>query len=79
MSHFGRSIPIKTCVKQLLVFFHGGFLWIGNPIPVDLELIALITGLPFAGMDPMPLLRKDQEASIVVQMKEKYDVVRENI
>ena len=79
MPHFGCKIQINTSVKKLLVFFHGGFLWLVKPISIDLELIAIIIGLPFAGMDPMPLLRKDQEASIVVQMKEKYDVVRENI
>ena len=27
-------------------------------------------------MDPTPLLKKDQEATIATQMKEKYDVVR---
>ena len=78
MPHFGRSIPINTRVKKLLVFFHDGSPWIGNLILVDVELIALITCPPFTGIDPTPLLRTDQEASITAQMKEKYDVVREN-
>ena len=30
-------------------------------------------------MDPTPLVRKDQEESITTRMKEKYDVIRENI
>ena len=77
--HFCHNIPIKTCVKQLLVFFHGGFLCLGNPIPIDIELIAIITCLPFIGMDPTPLLRMYQEVSISTQMKKKYDIVRENI
>ena len=59
MSHFGRSISINTYVKKLLVFFHSGFLWLGIPIFVDVELIAAVIGLPFAEMDPTPLLRKD--------------------
>ena len=64
MPHFGCSIPIKTCVKRLLVFFHGGFLWLGNTISMDVELIVVIIGLPFIGMDPTPLLRMYQEVSI---------------
>ena len=47
MLHFGTNIAINTCVKNLLVLFHGGFLCLGNPISVDVELIAVITGLPF--------------------------------
>ena len=43
MPHFGCSIALNTCVKKLLVIFHGGFLWLGKPILVDVKLIALIT------------------------------------
>ena len=70
MPHFGHSILINTRVKKLLVVFHGGFMWLGNPILVDVELIAVITGLPFAGMDPTPLLRKDKKAMIAALMKQ---------
>ena len=51
----------------------------GNPIPIDVELIAVIKGLPFVGMDPTPLLKKDQEATIAASMKEKYGIVKDNI
>ena len=37
---------------------------------MNVELIAAITGLPSTGMDPAPLLKKDQEAAIAKQMKE---------
>ena len=77
--HFDHSIPINTSVKQLLVFFHDGFLWLGKPIPIDVELIAVIKGLPFVGMDLTPLLKKDQEATIAASMKEKYGIVKDNI
>ena len=49
----------------------------GKPIFVDVEPIAVIIGLPLAGMDPKPLLRKDQEATIATQMKDKYDITRD--
>ena len=62
MPHFGRTISINTYVKKLLVLFHGGFLWLGKPISIDVELITVIIGLPFVGMDPTPLLIKDKEA-----------------
>ena len=76
MPHFACNIPINTCVKQLLVFFHGVFMWLGKVIFIDVELIKIIAGLPFVGMDPTPLLKKDKKAAIVAQMKEKYDAVR---
>ena len=76
MPHFVHNIPINTYFKKLLVFFHGGFLWLGKPIPIDVELIAIITCLPFTWMDPTPLLKKDQEVATAARMKEKYDVVR---
>ena len=76
MPHFGCNVPINTSFQQLLVFFHGGFLWLGNLIHVDVELIASIIGLPFATMDPTPLLKNDKKVVIAMGMKEKYDVVR---
>ena len=48
----------------------------GKPINVDIELITIITCLPFIGMDPTPLLKKDQEETTTARMKEKYDIVR---
>ena len=62
----------------MLVFFHGGVLWLGNITTVNVKLIAIITDSPFAGMDPAPLLRKDQEVTTIVRMKEKYVIVRDN-
>ena len=78
MPHFGRSAEINNYVKKLLVFFHGGYLWPDNPISMDIELIATITGLPVVGMNPTPFLRKYHETVIYARMKEKYDVNRDN-
>jgi hypothetical protein len=44
--HFGRGNDFKNYVKQLLVVLHGGFLWMGRPMPIDVELIYFIIGLP---------------------------------
>jgi hypothetical protein len=35
---------------------HGGDVWLDKPIPITIELIAQITGLPIRGMDPMLIL-----------------------
>ena len=48
MPHFGRSKEVNTYVRQLLVCFHGGFMWIDKPYSINVELIALITGFPSA-------------------------------
>ena len=78
MPHFGHTTEVNTCVKQLLVCFHGGCLWLKRNILVDVELITSITGLPLAGVDPMPFFtRKDQDATLTNRMKEKYNLSRD--
>ena len=52
MSHFGRPTEVNAYVKQLLECFHGGYLWLDEPIEVMVELISAITGLPKDGLDP---------------------------
>ena len=51
MPHFGRLNKANAYVIQMLACFHGGMLWLDNPIPVMVDLIAEITGLPKAGED----------------------------
>ena len=79
MPHFGRSIEVNTYVKQLLVEFHGGYMWLDKAYSVDVNLILEITGLPQVGVDPMSFLKKDKDPSMIVRDKDKYDVVRANI
>ena len=55
---------MNACVKQLLVSFHGGFLWLDKKKYVDVELIAAITGLPLAGIDPTSFFKKDQDTML---------------
>ena len=51
LPHFCHLNEAHACVKQLLACFHGGTLWLNTPIPVIVNLIASITGLPKARED----------------------------
>jgi hypothetical protein len=51
LPHFGRGQYATTCIKQLLAATHGGDIWLDNHVPITVELIAQITGLPIRGMD----------------------------
>jgi hypothetical protein len=42
--------------QKLLAFMHGGDIWLERPIPIIVELITQITGLPTRGMDPVLIL-----------------------
>ena len=55
--HFGRLNEAHACVKQLLACFHGGMLWLTMLIPVTVDLISSIIGLPKAGEDPAQYIR----------------------
>ena len=33
--HFGRGKDVNNCIKQLLVVLHGGFLWLEEPVSID--------------------------------------------
>jgi hypothetical protein len=50
--HFGWGKDVNNCIKQLLAVLHGGFLWLEEPVSIDVELISFITGLPSNGEKP---------------------------
>jgi hypothetical protein len=50
--HFGHGKHINGCVKQLLARVHRGILWMDRPVPINVDLIATITGLPTDGEKP---------------------------
>jgi hypothetical protein len=50
--HFGRCQEVNACIKLLLSYYHGGYLWLNYCIAVDLNLINRITGLSMQGPDP---------------------------
>jgi hypothetical protein len=47
--HFGHGKHINGCVKKLLKRVHGGILWMDMPVPINVELITTIIGLPMDG------------------------------
>jgi hypothetical protein len=52
---------------------HGGFLWLNEPISIDVELILFITGLPSNGDKPMHYMDdKTKEKALTEEMKKTY-------
>jgi hypothetical protein len=77
LPHFGRGQYATTCIKQLLAVTHGGDIWLDKPIPITVELITQITGLPSRGMDPALILDdKSKEKALAEEMKKKYGTTR---
>jgi len=75
--HFGRGQYAMACVKQLLAVMHGGDVWLEKSVPIIIELIAQIIGLPIQGMDPMLILDdKSKEKALAEEMKKKYGIDR---
>jgi hypothetical protein len=75
--HFGRGQYAMACIKKLLEVMHGGDVWLDKPIPIIVELIAQITGLPIRGMDPALILdNKSKEKMLAEEMKKKYGTDR---
>jgi hypothetical protein len=75
--HFGRGQYASACIKKLLAVTHGGDVWLDKPIPIIVELITQITGLPTWGMDPALILDdKSKEKTLAEEMKKKYGTDR---
>jgi hypothetical protein len=49
---FGRHQKVNMCVKILLSYYHGGYLWLEQCIILDMTLIHYITRLSMQGPDP---------------------------
>jgi hypothetical protein len=63
--HLRHGKNVGLCVKQLLARIHGGILWMDRPVPIDISLIAKITGFPTIGTQPEEYLEnKAQEKEI---------------
>jgi hypothetical protein len=77
LPHFGRGQYATACIKQLLAVTHGGDIWLDRPVPITMDLITQITGLPSRGMDPALILDdKSKEKALAEEMKKKYDTAR---
>jgi hypothetical protein len=72
LPHFGRGQYETTCIKKLLAVTHGGDIWLDRPIPIIVDLIVQIIGLPIRGMDLALILDdKSKEKALAEDMKKK--------
>jgi hypothetical protein len=75
--HFDRGKDVNNCFKQLLVVLHGGFLWLDEPVSIDVEIISFIIGLPSNGENPAQYLDdKTKEKALTEDMKKTYGIER---
>ena len=77
MLHFSQSIEVNACVKQLLVSFHGGCLWLDQKYSMDIELIATIIGLPLTNVESTPYFKKYQDTLMTNKLKDKYYLTKD--
>jgi hypothetical protein len=70
---FGWVKHINACVKQLLARVHGGSLWMDRPVPITVDLISTITGLPTDGKNIEQYLEDETRAKAISnEIKTKY-------
>jgi hypothetical protein len=73
--HFGWILDINACVKMLLPFVHGGYIWLDRLVSIDIDLIVCITGLASQEEDPKSLsFDKNNENTLYGSMKEKFHI-----
>jgi hypothetical protein len=77
--HFRLRKYVNNCIKQLLAFLHGGFLWLEELISIYIEVISFITSLPSNGENPMDYLDdKTKEKALAEEMKKTYGIERDS-
>jgi hypothetical protein len=75
--HFGRHHEVNACVKMLLSYYHGVYLWLNCRIIVDPTLINWITGITMQGTDPRDFYsRKAMDHALTQRIKETYGDVK---
>ena len=50
--NFGQSPELNAVVKVLLSYVHNGYLWLDQPIDLNVDVIHRMTGLSKVGADP---------------------------
>jgi hypothetical protein len=77
--HFGRGNPVNSCIKKLLARIHGRILWMDRSVPITVDLIAGITGLPTDGEKLEKYLEEKTRAKAISdEIKAKYGTERGN-
>jgi hypothetical protein len=77
ITHFSKGKEVNNYIKNFMVVLHGGFLWLEEPVSINVELIAFIIGLLSMGESLAQYLNdKKKEKSLVEEMKKTYDTER---
>jgi hypothetical protein len=72
--HFGRGYDVNNCIKQLMAVTNRGYLWVEEPISLDVELIAFIIGFPYQGESPRQFHDDKKKDKVLEEdMKKTYD------
>jgi hypothetical protein len=71
--HFRRHQEVNACVKMLLSYYHGNYLWLNYRIIVDPMLINQITELSMQGPDPQEFYpEKSMDRTLAQKIKDNY-------
>jgi hypothetical protein len=78
--HFGRHQEVNACVKILLSYYHGGYLWLNHRITVDMTLINQIMGLSMQGPHPQDFYPgKSMDRVLAQRIKDTYGDVEKGM
>jgi hypothetical protein len=67
---------VNACVKLLLSYYHGGYLWLNHRITLYPTLINQITGISMQGPDPQDFYPgKTMDHTLAQNIKDNYDDV----
>ena len=74
--HFGRSLEVNACVKNLLGCDHDGKLQLDEKVEITMKLISEIICLPIQGEDPKKLFSKENQKEFFVEVYDNYGTTR---
>ena len=75
--HFGRGAEVNAIVRVLLSRVHGGYLWLGNRVDLNVDLIHRITGLSKTGKDSQThISSKGKDSKLPAALVTKYKLQR---
>jgi hypothetical protein len=78
--HFGRHQVVNACVKLLLSYYHGRYVWLNHHITVDPTLINRIIGLSMQAPNPQDFYpRKNMDRALVQNIKDTYGDVEKGM
>ena len=75
LPHFGRSTEVNAVVPVLLSCVHGGYLWLGHKIDLNVNLIHRITSLSKTGKYPeIQVSGKTKDSKLPTALVKKYQL-----